>query len=101
MHRYYTIGVGYLYCHLTNYKIEINLRLKNLPPIPGVSHLKRGVFRVYTNKGAQKIKVQPLVGDEFIAFMKVSPVVLRGYDSSFLRSSPHLSLFYVPPPNLI
>lgn len=50
-----------------------------LPPIPGVSHLRHGIYRVFLKKGAQQILVQPLVGVEFVSFMKVSMVVLRGY----------------------
>lgn len=50
-----------------------------MPALPGIPHLKDGIFKVFENKSALHIQVQPLVGAEFIGFMKVSLVVLRGY----------------------
>lgn len=68
---------------------EINARLRALPHVPGVAHLKNGIFRFPKGK---KITTQPLVGVEYEAFLQVSMVVLRGdfFPDAFMHAWVHL-----------
>lgn len=60
---------------------DINAAVIATPKIPGVPHLSNGIYRIVAGKKVeQKITTQPLVGDEYVAFMKISMVIFRGFN---------------------
>ena len=52
--------------------------IANLPAFPGIKRLAKRVFWIVDKSGIQKFTTQPLVGDEFVSFIKVFIVVFEG-----------------------